>query len=153
VETKSLIYLDICCLKRPFDDQRSERVRLESAAVAVVVAHAEAGQAHLVHSPAHDLENRRNPREDRRLATSLWLNGAKVDVGLTDATAERARQLVELGLDAVDALHIAFAEAAGAAWFVTTDDRILAFAARHAAELDVSVANPQDVSVLLSGSR
>jgi len=26
------VYLDICCLKRPFDDQSQERVRLESEA-------------------------------------------------------------------------------------------------------------------------
>ena len=28
-----MIYLDVCCLNRPFDDQTQERIRLESEAV------------------------------------------------------------------------------------------------------------------------
>lgn len=28
-----VVYLDVCCLKRPFDDQRSPRVQLETVAV------------------------------------------------------------------------------------------------------------------------
>jgi hypothetical protein len=28
-----VLYLDICCLKRPFDDQAQPRIRLESEAV------------------------------------------------------------------------------------------------------------------------
>ena len=31
------IYLDTCCLKRPFDDQRQPRVRLESEAVTLIL--------------------------------------------------------------------------------------------------------------------
>ena len=31
------IYLDVCCLNRPFDDQAQERVRLESEAVKSVL--------------------------------------------------------------------------------------------------------------------
>jgi hypothetical protein len=27
------IYLDVCCLNRPFDDQRQDRIRLEAEAI------------------------------------------------------------------------------------------------------------------------
>jgi hypothetical protein len=37
----AIVYLDVCCLKRPFDDQRSARVQVETAAVAELVARAE----------------------------------------------------------------------------------------------------------------
>lgn len=37
------IYLDVCCLNRPFDDQRQDRVRLESEAILLILAHCEAG--------------------------------------------------------------------------------------------------------------
>ncbi len=60
------LYLDICCIKRSFDDQRQERVRREAAAVATVIERAERGELDLVRSPAHWLENEANPREDRR---------------------------------------------------------------------------------------
>jgi hypothetical protein len=31
------IYLDTCCLNRPFDDQRQARIRLESEAVTLIL--------------------------------------------------------------------------------------------------------------------
>ena len=46
------VYLDICSLKRPFDDQRQPRVREKAMAVAAIVARAEAGEIALVRSPA-----------------------------------------------------------------------------------------------------
>lgn len=45
------VYLDMCSLKRPFDDQRQPRVRAEASALAALVAQAEAGQIALVRSP------------------------------------------------------------------------------------------------------
>ena len=60
-----IVYLDICCFKRPFDDAALERVRREAEAVAAVLEAAENGRLRIVRSPAHDLENEQNPREDR----------------------------------------------------------------------------------------
>jgi hypothetical protein len=37
------IYLDVCCLNRPFDDQRQERIRLEAEAVPLILGRCEAG--------------------------------------------------------------------------------------------------------------
>ena len=145
------LYLDVCCLKRPFDDQRSPRVQLEAAAVAVLLERAELGQIALVRSPAHDLENAYNPREDRRLAAALWLAAAMVRTALGEGTEARAQQLAGFGFGALDALHTAFAEAAGARWLATTDDRFIARAARERARLTVAVVNPVDVVRDLTG--
>ncbi len=54
------IYLDMCSLERPFDDQRQPRVREEATAVAAIVARAEAAKIALVRSPAHLVENDAN---------------------------------------------------------------------------------------------
>src|SRR5882724_10014166 len=120
-----MVYLDLCCFKRPFDDATAERIRREAEAVAAILDMAQAGTFRLVCSPAHDFENERNPREVRRVATRLWLETATVSVAASDSTGDRARALADLGFGSLDALHLAFAEAAAARWFVTTDDRLL----------------------------
>jgi predicted nucleic acid-binding protein len=136
------VYLDMCALKRPFDDQRQPRVREEAAGVAAIVARAEAGEIVLVRSPAHLVENDANPREDRRLAAALWIDGAAVNV-LLDAEVEvRAGKLVALGFRPLDALHVAFAERARARWFVTCDDELLKLAGRLGDALRTVVIPP-----------
>src|SRR5712692_7570437 len=113
------VYPDMCSLKRPFDDQRQPRVREEAVAVAAIIARAETGEIALVRSPAHLVETDANPREDRRLAAAIWIDGAAVDVPLDTEVENRAGELVALKLRPLDALHVAFAERAQARWFVT----------------------------------
>src|SRR5437764_701755 len=140
-----MVYLDLCCFKRAFDDATVERIRREAEAVAVILDKAQAGTFQLVRSPAHDFENERNPREDRRLATRLWLETASISVEACHAATDRARVLASLGFGPLDALHLAFAEASAARWFVTTDDRLLKTAARHREQLRVEVVMPDQV--------
>jgi len=33
------IYLDACCLNRPFDEQSQERIRMEAEAVLIILNH------------------------------------------------------------------------------------------------------------------
>jgi predicted nucleic acid-binding protein len=139
------IYLDMCCLKRPFDEQRQDRVRREALAVMAIVQRAEQGRAELVRSAALRVENDLNPREDRRFAAALWLDGAAVDVPMSQQAEARARALAALGFAPLDALHVALAELAGAKWLATCDDRLIAVAKRCAADLHVALANPCDV--------
>jgi predicted nucleic acid-binding protein len=146
-----VVYLDVCCLKRPFDDQRSTRIQLEAAAVAALIDRAERGGLQLARSPAHVLENDRNPREDRRLAASIWLEAARVEVSYSEAAETRAREIRALGFSMLDALHTAFAEASGARWLVTTDDRFVALGRKHREALRVEVTNPIHVLELFAG--
>jgi predicted nucleic acid-binding protein len=139
------VYLDMCSLKRPFDDQRQLRVREEATAVAAIIVRAEAGEIALVRSPAHLVENDANPREDRRLAAALWIDGAAVDVPLDTEVEVRARELDALGFQPLDALHVAFAERAGARWFVTCDDGLLRVAGRFGNALRTLVVAPGEL--------
>jgi hypothetical protein len=59
-----LVYLDICCLKRPFDDQSQSRIHLESEAVLGLLA-AESDNLRFVRSAALHLENLQNPVAER----------------------------------------------------------------------------------------
>jgi hypothetical protein len=42
------IYLDTCCLNRPFDDETQDRIRLEAEAVGLILAHFQAGDWELL---------------------------------------------------------------------------------------------------------
>ncbi|MGZ5433375.1 MAG: type II toxin-antitoxin system VapC family toxin [Thermoanaerobaculia bacterium] len=143
----TVVYLDICALKRPFDDARSERIRREAEAVARIFEEAENGRIQLVVSPAHQFENERNPREDRRLATDLWLQKAGRSIDVSPAVDERARFLSGLGFGPLDALHLAFAEHAQARWFVTTDDRLIRKALEQRAQMQIEVVRPDQLPV------
>ena len=144
-------YLDICCFKRPFDNTGYERIRREAEAVAAVLELVGTGQLQLVRSPAHDFENERNPREDRRLATRLWLEAASLSAKENPATSDRARELATLGFAPLDALHLAFAEASATRWFVTTDDRLMKAAVRNRDQLRVEVVSPDQVLLATGG--
>jgi hypothetical protein len=141
----TVVYLDICALKRPFDDARSERIRREAEAVVRIFEEAENGKIQLVVSPAHRFENDRNPREDRRLATTLWLQKAGRSIEATPAVDERARFLCGLGFGPLDALHLAFAENAQARWFVTTDDGLIRKALEQRGQMHIEAVRPDQL--------
>jgi hypothetical protein len=67
-----LIYLDMCCLKRPFDDQSQPRIRLETEAVLGLLA-IESDEVSFVRSPALMLENSFNPIRERASRVEQWL--------------------------------------------------------------------------------
>ena len=143
----TIVYLDICALKRPFDDATNDRIRREAEAVARIFEKVENGSIQLVASPAHRFENDRNPREDRRLATALWLQKADRSVDSTPDIEERARVLTSLGFGPLDALHLALAEKAEARWFVTTDDRLLGTALRRRDQMQIEVVKPDQLAL------
>ena len=138
------IYLDVCCLKRPFDDQSQPRIHLESEALLALLG-APADRAEFIHAPAHDLENNQNPLPVRAERVREWLTVMPL-VELPDqALVARTAELMALGFKNFDALHLASAEGAGADVVVTCDDRLLAAARRHAASLRVRVAAPLEL--------
>jgi len=146
-----IVYLDICCFKRPFDDATQERVRREAEAVAATLDAAASGTIRLVRSPAHDFENARNPREDRRVATRLWLEAVTLSVPASRSAVERAGALTGLGFSAIDALHLAFAEQSDARWFVTTDDRLMKRARSMRDHILVEVLAPDELPLPVKG--
>jgi predicted nucleic acid-binding protein len=135
------VYFDICCLKRPFDDQSQPRVRLESGAILALLGEHFEG-LELVRAAAQDLENSLNPVTSRANRVQEWLNGCPMQDLDDDVLERRTAELMELGLSGFDALHVASAEAARADVLVTCDDRLLALARRHGGRLRVRVADP-----------
>ena len=119
------VYLDNCCLNRPFDDQRQMRVRLEAEATLFIQERIRSGILELVWSYMLDFENAANPFEERRITISGWRQYATLDIEETPLILQHARQFASMGFKAKDALHLACAIAGACLYFLTTDDGIL----------------------------
>jgi hypothetical protein len=133
------VYLDNCCLNRPFDDQRQMRVRLEAEATLWIQEHIRSGTLELIWSYILDFENAANPFEERRTTISGWRQYATMDVEETPLILQKANRLAGMGLKAKDALHMACAIAGECTYFVTTDDNIL----KHRQDVhDIIVIDP-----------
>lgn len=137
-----LIYLDVCCLNRPFDDQSQERIRLEAEAVLLILSRCQQHQWRLVGSEAIDFEITRIPDLERKHKVSLLASLATSKVTITDRIMRRASQLGALGVKATDALHIACAEASKSHVSLTTDDRLLRRARTYRNIIKVRIENP-----------
>jgi predicted nucleic acid-binding protein len=119
------VYLDVCALCRPFDEQTQMRIRLETDAIQLILSHIRSGRLTLIVSPAHEVEIMaiEDLAEQEHLISTLQQISRCFTFNL-EQTRIRAEQLVQLGLGPADAAHLAFAEAAQAN-FVTCDDRLL----------------------------
>lgn len=119
------VYLDVCSLNRPLDDQNQLRIRMEADAVQLILSHVRAGDVNLVVSPAHHVEVAANPDTSRREHVQILLRelGTEISVDLIKARL-RATALIRGGVKPADAAHAALAEMADCA-FVTVDDRLL----------------------------
>ena len=140
-----LVYLDICCLKRPFDDQSQTRIHLETEAVLALLQGIEA-QIEFFHAAAQDLENAQNSLPSRAARVRQWLEAIPLAALPDHVLQARTAELMTLGFKNFDAFHLASAEAGRVEVFATCDDRLLALANRHAAGLRVRVINPVDLA-------
>jgi len=136
------VYLDACCLNRPFDDQTQDRIRLEAEAVLLILAHCEAKEWEWVGSEVLEYELEKTPDPDSRARTLLLLRSASPGAPISPEVARRAAGLADQGLGAIDALHVAAAEANGVDVLLTTDDRLLSAAHRSGRDIKVRVSDP-----------
>lgn len=134
------IYLDTSVYNRPFDDQTQPRIWLETLALALVLQLVEAGEAVLINSTVLEFENSQNPFQLRQDWMSRCLEQASDYQHIDESIRERAEALEKRGLKAIDSLHVACAESAGADYFLTCDDRLL----KKQKHITVSSMNPLD---------
>jgi len=136
------IYLDVCCLNRPFDDQTQDRVHLETEAILLILERCQTGKWQLVGSEVVDFEVSQIPDYDRRRKVSSLTPLIK-DLVIVDAEiAERALVFEKAGIKSIDALHLACAEKAEADIFLTTDNRFLQNISKSNSLNKVRVDNP-----------
>ncbi|HMQ97094.1 MAG TPA: hypothetical protein PKC42_03280 [Candidatus Nanoperiomorbaceae bacterium] len=119
------VYLDNCAFNRPFDNQLQIRIRLESDAKLYLQAKIKQHQIDLIWSYILDFENEKNPFEERQRAIAKWKVRAVTDIEETPSLLTTADTLIQIGLSAKDALHVACAIEGQADYFVTTDDKLI----------------------------
>jgi len=133
------IYLDNCCFNRPFDDQSSLIIQLETEAKLNVQTRVKQGEFDLCWSFVLDYENGANPFEEVRNRISAWKEIANIDCDLNDDISNKASELMKLGLRQMDASHLACAIYLNADYFLTTDKKLL-----NKQIIEINVVNPID---------
>jgi predicted nucleic acid-binding protein len=136
------IYLDVCCLNRPFDDSTQDRIRLESEAILTILERCLQGNWSLVISEITEAEIDRIPNNDRKQKVRSLLLIHR-EYRMVDTSIEkRAKEIQKLTVKAYDALHIACAEKSKVDIFLTTDDSLLNKVLRNRHTLKVRLENP-----------
>lgn len=134
------IYLDNCCLNRPFDDLSQDRVYLEAEAVLSIVAHCEKGEWELLGSGVLELELSRLTNMERLEQVRVLYSAARTRIAMTPEAENRAFFFQQQNIKVFDSFHLAVAEAGDADVFLTTDDRLLRAVSKI--ELKTRAANP-----------
>jgi len=134
------IYMDVCCLNRPFDDLSQDRIYLEAEAVLSIISHCEKGEWTLIASGIIDYELSKLPDVDRLEQIQTLYSTAYEWIQLTEQSVQRAAFFQQHGLKSFDSLHLAVAEANEVDVFLTTDDHLLHVAGTM--DLVIKAANP-----------
>lgn len=139
------VYLDNCCFNRPFDDQTSLTIRLETEAKLQIQDNIRVGELTLGWSYMLDYENMANPFEERRQEIQQWEELSDVVIEETPAILADMNRFVALGLRPIDALHVACAVALECEYFLTVDKGIVK---KATAISDIPIMNPIDFVII-----
>lgn len=120
------LYLDMNIYKRPFDNQRQMRIRLETVAITMIFALIDDGQLSARWSFVLDYENSRDPVPQRREFVQYLSRCCETTIAPDESIRKLARHLSETyQIRGRDALHLAIAETSGCNYLVTCDDRLV----------------------------
>jgi len=136
---KYKIYLDNCCLNRPFDDQSHPLVRLETEAKLLIQQEIINGNLDLIWSFVLHFENNDNPYLDRAKQILSWEAKATHIITFSDNILLMARKIMSVNIREKDALHISCAIIANSDFFITTDKKLL-----NKNVTEIAILNPMD---------
>jgi predicted nucleic acid-binding protein len=136
------IYLDACCLNRPFDDQRQARVRLEAEAISLILQKLHQREWEWIGSDVLVYELGQTEDVERKERLLLLAGQSHQVVAMTEKILTQAEKLAASGFDSYDAIHLASAENAKVDVFLTTDDNMQKIANRNKKMFSFVVVNP-----------
>jgi hypothetical protein len=118
------VYLDNCCFNRPYDDQSSLTIRLETEAKLEIQEKIKSKELSLGWSYILDFENDANPFEERKIEIHRWKELASSFASESEEILSDMDKLIDIGLKDIDALHVACAIALSCDYFLTVDKGI-----------------------------
>jgi hypothetical protein len=133
------IYLDVCCLCRPFDNFQQEKIALEANAVLAILDRC-LHDWELIGSVVIDDEISFIPDIEKRLKVEQKLYLINEYIEYNESVFEQATRYMKMGLKHYDALHLACAQS-GEALLLTTDNKLVTIS-RKIPDLSIRVENP-----------
>jgi hypothetical protein len=133
------IYMDVCCLCRPFDDHQNRKIRLEAEVILSILDRC-SSDWELVGSVVLDSEISRMADPDKRQKVEQKLELVREYIELDETIFNRALMYQRSGIKLFDALHLACAQS-GETIFLTTDNRIIILSGKIPA-ITIRVENP-----------
>lgn len=136
---KKRLYIDVCTLCRPYDDQMLLPIRLETDAYYLIMSHVDQGKYVAVASPVHFAEVADIDDVYQRIELEQLLSRFSSKVTYASSVNERAEDLVRCRLGVADAAHVAFAEISEDT-FITCDKDLIKRC--RASRVKIEVCNP-----------
>ena len=136
------IYLDNCCYNRPYDDQGTLRVFLESQAKIYIQEMVRHGELELATSYVLLYENAKNPFTNKRKTIEDFIrtySAFYIGPEETDKIQQIAAPIMATGIKPMDAYHVACAIEAECGYFLSTDRRLLKYKSN-----EIVLLNPVD---------
>jgi predicted nucleic acid-binding protein len=143
--SQKTLYLDVCTLCRPFDDQDAMRIRIETDGYFLLLQAIKDAKYQMVVSPVHLEEVRAisDLSEKFEILTVISKLGKKAQCDVA-ATKQRAEYLHSKNFGIADAAHVAFAEATSDV-FITCDYKLIKKCKKE--RVRVAVMNPAEFCI------
>jgi len=135
------IYMDVCCLCRPFDNQLIPRIRYESEAVIAILNRC-SEDWELAWSSALTYEIAKIPDPQKKHYVASFAAKTTINIFVDENIKEQASVFMEWGIKALDALHLACAEVSGATVLLTTDDTLIKIMCHYSDRIAIRIVNP-----------
>lgn len=119
------LYLDVCTLCRPFDDQNNMRIRLETDAYYLILNRIQNNLYNMMISTMHlkEIESIEDVREKIQIIHLLDVYGNEPKYNY-EIARKRATELISKRFGIADSVHLAFAEQSSD-YLITCDDKFL----------------------------
>lgn len=134
------IYMDVCCLNRPFDYQDQDRIYLESEAILSIMAHCQTDEWELIASDIIDYELSRFSNSTKLQKVRALYSVATRRIHTSPEVREFSQTYCNKGIKRLDSLHLALCEVNKIDVLLTTDDKFMHAATRL--NLTTKIANP-----------
>jgi predicted nucleic acid-binding protein len=135
------IYMDVCCLNRPFDDCNDDRISIESEAILKILYRCQYEAWQLIGSDTIDLEISKTTDVDKKMKVLSLYSVVSSKIIFDDEIESLAQSYQQYGIKLFDSIHLACAEYDHVDVLLTTDKKFIA-KAQEIKSLNTRVENP-----------